>query len=418
MSKLDELKEQFQGVIEGLKAKLNRGKKSKDDDEEDEDVSSEDKTGEVDVGESTETDVEASSEDSEDEDDDKTDPKAAAPDDKQKKKQLIIRGAIGLAVVYLAVDTMFLSEETPENAVPEVQEIKPKKPRKKKVKANPDDPTAQQQTESGNQAQPTDAPPTEQTPAQETAQIEQTPAQQQPVEQPQAEQTQAAQPPVEQPQADIPPETPTEVLTNNNSDMSSPTEPVPTEPVTPSDNTPPDSVTSEIPSIATDAPSQDSGNDFSVPDMGESTLPDTSSVPENSVGQTEEMNKEIDDLVNKVEEKKDSATTMKDKINVEVSKEYIAPPTYERTGRGLVYNCVGKHWACVDKLSYFQCRGNEVWNSKNGKNAECVIKNVYASDKDCSTIQSFYVSNNEPTNFCNPKGKTKTEVQQNELNLE
>ena len=51
----------------------------------------------------------------------------------------------------------------------------------------------------------------------------------------------------------------------------------------------------------------------------------------------------------------DLISKMKDKITEQ--KEYIKPPSYERVGRGLVYNCAGKHWACVNKRSYFSCKG-------------------------------------------------------------
>ena len=80
--------------------------------------------------------------------------------------------------------------------------------------------------------------------------------------------------------------------------------------------------------------------------------------------------------------------------------EYIAPPNYERRGRGLVYNCAGKHWACVDKFSYFQCRENQVWNERNQKPHECMTKNVYASGKDCITVQTHSINTAADTSFC------------------
>ncbi len=80
--------------------------------------------------------------------------------------------------------------------------------------------------------------------------------------------------------------------------------------------------------------------------------------------------------------------------------EYIAPPNYERRGRGLVYNCAGKHWACVDKFSYFQCRENQVWNERNQKPHECMTKNVYASSKDCVTVQTHSINTAADTSFC------------------
>jgi hypothetical protein len=79
---------------------------------------------------------------------------------------------------------------------------------------------------------------------------------------------------------------------------------------------------------------------------------------------------------------------------------YVAPPSYQRFGRGLVYNCQGKYWACVNQYSYIKCRENNKYNLDNSKKPECVIKNVYASDDDCIKVQKYYVNNNESTSFC------------------
>lgn len=76
-------------------------------------------------------------------------------------------------------------------------------------------------------------------------------------------------------------------------------------------------------------------------------------------------------------------------------------PNYENTGRGLVYNCIDKHWACIDKPSYVQCHKNNVWNKSQGKRIECATKAVYNEDADCTKVQLYYVSNNEDTGFCN-----------------
>ena len=81
--------------------------------------------------------------------------------------------------------------------------------------------------------------------------------------------------------------------------------------------------------------------------------------------------------------------------------EYISPPNYERAGRGLVYNCLGKHWACVDQFSYLTCRENLKWQKSQNKSPECFTKNVYATDKDCITVQDHYVEKLEPVDFCN-----------------
>ncbi len=98
------------------------------------------------------------------------------------------------------------------------------------------------------------------------------------------------------------------------------------------------------------------------------------------------------------EVKEKPVTDMASKI--EKKLEYVAPPNYERSGRGLVYNCVGKHWACVDKFSYLTCKENTKWSGQNSKKPECVIKNVYASVEDCGIIQKHYIESSEATTFC------------------
>lgn len=110
--------------------------------------------------------------------------------------------------------------------------------------------------------------------------------------------------------------------------------------------------------------------------------------------ETETQEKSSTDLGNAVVSK------MKEEIIKEKKKEYIAPPGYEEVGRGLVYNCVGKHWACVDKKTYFQCNANEMWNTENNKPIECKVLNVYASLKDCRKIQEYNINTLAKTDFC------------------
>jgi hypothetical protein len=82
--------------------------------------------------------------------------------------------------------------------------------------------------------------------------------------------------------------------------------------------------------------------------------------------------------------------------------KYIPPPNYEKIGRGLVYNCKDHHWACVDKIRYFECHSNNLWNKQEKKNPECVpSKEVYESDKDCQIMQVHYINTVKKTSFCN-----------------
>jgi|GEM_PF-789036 len=91
---------------------------------------------------------------------------------------------------------------------------------------------------------------------------------------------------------------------------------------------------------------------------------------------------------------------MINQLNEQKKNEYVAPPTYEELGRGLVYNCKERHWACLDRDAYFKCRDNMTWNKNNTKPKECVAINVYATNDDCQTIQSHNINTREKTDFC------------------
>jgi hypothetical protein len=140
--------------------------------------------------------------------------------------------------------------------------------------------------------------------------------------------------------------------------------------------------------------------------------------PKLNLGETKVHEKEIDKQIDMLIEKDNSkdltkavtsemvkspdtakAIDLKDKIAVE--ETYVAPPTYEAAGRGLVYNCTDKFWVCVDKPSYVTCNKNMKYNKSQNKKAECAVVNVYNSQEDCSVIQKYYVSSNKSTEFCN-----------------
>ncbi|MBC7428401.1 MAG: hypothetical protein H7336_07300 [Bacteriovorax sp.] len=92
------------------------------------------------------------------------------------------------------------------------------------------------------------------------------------------------------------------------------------------------------------------------------------------------------------------AASMASKIVEDVSE--TLPPVYDQVGRGLVYNCKDKYWACVDKPSYVVCNKNMKWNELKGNTAECIIQNIYNTDEDCAKIQKYNVSTSQPTAFC------------------
>ncbi|MDO9341132.1 MAG: hypothetical protein Q7T72_11495 [Bacteroidales bacterium] len=111
----------------------------------------------------------------------------------------------------------------------------------------------------------------------------------------------------------------------------------------------------------------------------------------------EHVDQSLDSLIDAVDGKKE--TNIADKIVAD--DVYTEPPLYEPIGRGLVYNCKEKHWACIDKSSYINCNKNMKWNKAHAKPAECVVSNVYNSEEDCSTMQKYNISTSSSTNFCN-----------------
>jgi hypothetical protein len=79
---------------------------------------------------------------------------------------------------------------------------------------------------------------------------------------------------------------------------------------------------------------------------------------------------------------------------------YIAPPNYENVGRGLVYNCAGKHWACIDGPSYRSCEDNSSSTKYLKKKSECYPFNVYETQGGCEKMQNRMVSSSAKTEFC------------------
>lgn len=128
------------------------------------------------------------------------------------------------------------------------------------------------------------------------------------------------------------------------------------------------------PFIDAPAPSENVGEEevmeLTVPNQSESTLPVSEGV-------------DIEEAVAK-----------------DIKKEYVAPPKYDQIGRGLVYNCGGKHWACVDKQAYFQCKDNYLHNSSEQKTTECYPAEVYATYDDCKTVQVHHINMVKEIDFC------------------
>lgn len=119
----------------------------------------------------------------------------------------------------------------------------------------------------------------------------------------------------------------------------------------------------------------------------------TEDVSEIKHSETETINESIlDDLENQVKKQNKNENSV---------KEYVSPPNYEYFGRGLVYNCLGKHWACVDGPSYKACEDNASSVKYLGKKTECYPFNVYETTSGCEYVQNRMVSSSAKTNFCN-----------------
>lgn len=309
-----------------------------------------------------------SSEDDEEFEEEDEDSEEDEEEEKKKKRSKIIRIAIvGALVLFLVSDYILPPEEEP---VPENTEVveSPARKNKKKVEEAP---------------APTEETPAPATPAEETP-IEEAPVEEAPVETP-----------TEQPDTAVDelPDVSAENPTTPPEEAPAPTESIPAPEDIPSDDsssttyTPEDSpvdITSND-ETGSESSSHDSvfGEDSTVGDI---SAPD----PEGSTSSDDFTDQILQDL-----EKQAKPTEEKKTIT-----SYVAPPDYEYQGRGLVYNCRGKHWACVDAPSYKICEDNAASVKHLGKSTECYPFNVYETTRGCEITQNRMVSSSAKTNFC------------------
>lgn len=288
------------------------------------------------------------SEESEESGEDSHDTVAPEIDPKKKQLSMIIRVIVVLALGYLAIDQFFLTPE--DNTVVDV----PIKPRKRRPKVTP--PAATEAVVAGNGAV-TD-PAAAVTPPAET-------------------------PPVVADTAPVPP------VENINIAEKTDTAPVvAAEPVVPDSQ------------IVPEAP---------VAPVNPVTPEVLSTEPAATVGEVKsetQIDKSLDSLIDSVDGKNTNEVANTEKKETKLEDKIVAddvytpPPAYDQLGRGLVYNCKEKYWACIDKMAYVTCNKNMKWNQSHTKPAECVVQNVYNSDDDCSLVQKHNVSTSKATPFC------------------
>jgi len=182
----------------------------------------------------------------------------------------------------------------------------------------------------------------------------------------------------------------TETAESGPVEASSPEESVTTETTT-LEKTPESTPETSVVDTST-APSTETTTETTAQENVVSAEPSTDTVDE-TVNSTDDEN-----LTDKILQ--DLETQVKTKKVENEQKEYVAPPDYEFVGRGLVYNCIGKHWACLDGASYKLCETNLASVKYQKKSIECYPFNVYQNQKGCELTQNRMVSSSAKTNFC------------------
>ncbi len=369
-------------IINDLKAKLPLGKKAKGGDDESEEIDEESTDSSQQDDRTDATDIsEMRGEESEEDEDDEPQSKSLvyklkkqiqklqkknvklaskASDDeeeedggkdsdaeKKKKKSKIIQIVIGVLVVGFLLSDYIIPTEEPV-ATPAL------KPRPKKNKPKTDT-TATDETKKDDAATtaaaetPVDAATTETTPdSPVTVTSEETPT----------------NVPIE--------DTPVDTVTTDTPIETSPVDTATTE-------TPVDTVITENPIETPVETPVDTGSVDSV-DGGETVTTGDESITDQILQDLEKQAKDTQPVAQK--------------------KEYVSPPDYEYRGRGLVYNCQGKHWACVDAPSYKTCEDNSSSVKFLKKKTECYPFNVYETPRGCENMQNRMVSSSAKTAFC------------------
>lgn len=311
------------------------------------------------------------SEESKDFDDSDTDSEASSgevSEEEQKKKRnsMMLRVVIILGLAYFAVDEFILKTE--ENATEEIVGAKPK--RKRPVKKAAEEVAA------------TNA-------ASETAQGASNPIQETPSETV-TEAPSQTPPPIENINVLDKNETPDQKLDQLVSEVG----PTPT----PSFNEAPAESSSETPAEPPkEIPSEPTMESPSQSSFGESSQSTSISTSSN---ESMEIPTELptEQITIPSQPKDQQNNSMASKIAEEATE--TPPPAYDQVGRGLVYNCKDKYWACLNKTAYVVCNKNMKWNKSKGSAAECVVQNIYSSDEDCAKVQKYNVSTSVPTAFC------------------
>lgn len=317
---------------------------------------------------------------------DATDPGIKVPTAEDKKKK-IIRIVLILGVLYFGYDTLMNTEE-PTETPPATDEAAPKKPSAKKLarekakaeaaaKAKAEAEAAAAAAAAGAEGAGPEATPPADVPVADTSTPTPTPTPDTPVSDPAT----TAPPTTGDINLDIEGDTP--------SDASAPVEGT-AAPETPVVESVPnlDDVLSQTEEKPVETPVETPTGEAGVNDQ----VTETPTTPTPTPGAEGDMTDQIlQDLEKQIGD---------NKTDVPAGATYIEPPDYGNPGRGLVYNCKGKHWACVDGPSYKICEQNMSALKGEGKPKECYPDSVYQTESACAWVQRQKISANTKTDFC------------------
>jgi len=301
-------------------------------------------------------------------DEDDLDQEESAEDLKKKKQKKMIYAVVVAGLVYLVVDEMFLKEQVIE--VPEVAPVARPKPKTAEPAAPVPEVTKEEAKSTPPEPPPTSTSTVENQSNQADGKLEEgeaTPEPAAPVAQTQESEEAEAESESEEGEAVPAPAPAVPVASDDEGEQSS------------EDDTT-ESSEGEL--------AQGSTEDLAQGDV-DTDLSDATGA--GSSGQdpiTEDILKNL--------EKQIASRTQKREENVLLQKA----TEYNNPGRGLVYSCKGKHWACVDAANFSRCENNFKYYKLNKQKPDCFPENVYMTDKDCSFAQQRMINLSIDTKFC------------------
>ncbi len=98
-------------------------------------------------------------------------------------------------------------------------------------------------------------------------------------------------------------------------------------------------------------------------------------------------------IENKISDRKEKNKV--DKVNSEDSSL-----NYNEAGRGLVFNCIDGHWACVNGNVYNKCHELHQLEKTGEKKISCYADSIFETDRYCAKAQLRKIASMVPKDFC------------------